>query len=280
MKIYKNHEMKAHSNMKVGGKTKNYFEVEKKEELVDIVNNYEKLFIIGNGTNTLIKDGELETNFISLKKLNKIEELGNNLLKVESGVDFSNLVDYTEKENYTGLENLSGIPGTVGGLIYMNGGAYESEIFDHVIKIEVLDENKRIREIEKENIDFSYRNTEIQRKKWIVISATFHFEKGHNKAKVEELKRKREERHPLELPNLGSSFKNPKGKFAAKLIIESGVQGYRVGDAQVSEKHPNFIVNLGNATFEDMIQLIKHVKEEVKLKTGITLEEEIVIINE
>lgn len=280
MKIYKNHEMKEHSNMKVGGKTRNYFEVEKKEELIDIVNNYEKLFVIGNGTNTLIRDGELETNFISLKKLNKIEELGNNLLKVESGVDFSDLVDYTEKVDYRGLENLSGIPGTVGGLIYMNGGAYGSEIFDHVVKIEILDENKRIREVEKEKIDFSYRNTEIQKKKWIVVSATFNFEKGHDNEKVKELKNKREERHPLELPNLGSSFKNPEGKFAAKLIIEAGVQGYRVGDAQVSEKHPNFIVNLGNATFEDMIQLIKDVKEQVKLKTGITLEEEIVIVNE
>lgn len=280
MKIYKNHEMKEHSNMKVGGVTRNYFEVEKKEELVDIVNNYEKLFVIGNGTNTLIRDGELETNFISLKKLNKIEELGNNLLKVESGVDFSDLVDYTEKANYTGLENLAGIPGTVGGLIYMNGGAYGSEIFDHVVKIEILDENKRIREIEKEKIDFSYRNTEIQKKRWIVISATFDFQAGHDKEKVQELKEKRESRHPLELPNLGSSFKNPEGSFAAKLIIEAGVQGYRIGGAQVSEKHPNFIVNLGEATFEDMIQLINYVKEKVKLKTGVTLEEEIVIVNE
>lgn len=280
MKIYKNYEMKEHSNMKIGGITRNYFVVELKEEIKDIFENYSNLFVIGNGTNTLINDCELETNFLSLKNLNKIEESEDGIVKVESGIDFSKLIEYTESKDYTGLENLSGIPGTLGGLVYMNGGAYGSEIFDHIIEIEVLDENRNIRTIKKENIDFSYRNTEIQRKKWVVLSATFKFLKGHNKSKVDELKGKREERHPLDLPNLGSSFKNPEGHFAAKLIIEAGLQGYKVGDAQISMKHPNFIVNLGSATFEDIQKLVEHVKKEVKEKTGILLDEEIVIVNE
>ncbi|MGL5055367.1 MAG: UDP-N-acetylmuramate dehydrogenase [Fusobacteriaceae bacterium] len=280
MKIYKNYEMKEHSNMKVGGITRNYFIVELKEEIKDIFENYSNLFVIGNGTNTLINDCELETNFLSLKNLNKIEENEDGIVKVESGIDFSKLIEYTESKDYTGLENLSGIPGTLGGLVYMNGGAYGSEIFDHIIEIEILDENRNIRTVKKENIDFSYRNTEIQRKKWVVLAATFKFLKGHDKAKVDELKRKREERHPLELPNLGSSFKNPEGHFAAKLIIEAGLQGYTVGDAQISMKHPNFIVNLGSATFEDIQKLVEHVKKEVKEKTGILLDEEIVIVNE
>lgn len=280
MKIYKKHEMKEHSNMKVGGIARNYFIVESKEEIKDIVENYSNIFIIGNGTNTLINDCELETNFLSLKKLDKIEEIEESLIKVESGIDFSKLIEYTESKNYTGLENLSGIPGTLGGLVYMNGGAYESEIFDNIVEIEILDENRNIRTVKKENIDFSYRNTEIQRKKWIVLSATFRFSKGYNKARVAELKAKREERHPLELPNLGSSFKNPNGKFAAKLILESGLQGYTVGGAQISTKHPNFIVNLGSATYNDIRSLIEHVKKEVEEKTGILLEEEIVVVNE
>ncbi|MGL5123052.1 MAG: UDP-N-acetylmuramate dehydrogenase [Fusobacteriaceae bacterium] len=280
MKIIKNHLMKEHSNMKVGGVTKNYFLVENKEEIKNILDNYSNIFIIGNGTNTLIKDGELNTNFLSLKKLNKIKKIENDIIEVEAGVEFSDLINYVEKENLTGLENLFGIPGTVGGLIYMNGGAYGSEIFDYILEIEILDENKNIKKIKKENIKFSYRNTEIQEKKWVIISASFKFEKGFKKDTILEIQKKRETRHPLELPNLGSSFKNPKDNFAAKLIIRSGVQGHRIGDAQISEKHPNFIVNLGNASYEDVINLINYVKGEVLNKTGINLEEEIVIINE
>ncbi|MGL6063695.1 MAG: UDP-N-acetylmuramate dehydrogenase [Fusobacteriaceae bacterium] len=280
MKIIKNHLMKEHSNMKVGGIAKNYFIVENKEEIKNILDNYSNIFIIGNGTNTLIKDGELNTNFLSLKKLNKINKIEENIIEVQAGVEFSDLISYMEKENLSGLENLSGIPGTVGGLVYMNGGAYGSEIFDCILEIEVLDENRKIKKIKKENIKTSYRNTEIQEKKWVVISASFKFEKGFKKETILEIQKKRETRHPLELPNLGSSFKNPKDNFAAKLIIKSGVQGYRIGDAQVSEKHPNFIVNLGDASYEDIINLITYVKEEVLNKTGINLEEEIVIINE
>lgn len=279
MKIIKNHLMKEYSNMKIGGITKNYFIVENKDEIKNILDNYSNIFIIGNGTNTLIRDGELETNFVSLKKLNKIKKIEDNIIEVESGVDFSDLISYVEKEDFTGLENLAGIPGTVGGLIYMNGGAYGNEIFDYILEVEVLDENRNIRRIKKENIDFSYRNTEIQEKKWVILSASFKFEKSFKKDIVVEIQKKRDTRHPLELPNLGSSFKNPKDNFAAKLIIKSGVQGYRIGDAQISEKHPNFIVNLGNASYEDIINLISHVKKEVLSKTGVSLEEEIVIID-
>lgn len=280
MKILKNHIMKEHSNMKIGGVTKNFFIVETKNELKDVVENYEKIFILGNGTNTLIRDGELQTNFVSLKNINYIDDNGKGEIEVGAGLDFSEFIKYCEKADYSGLENLAGIPGTVGGLVYMNGGAYGSEIFDHIIEIEILDENREIRRVRKEKIDFSYRNTEIQKKNWIVLAAKFKFEKGYSKNLVEEKKSSREIKHPLELPNLGSSFKNPEGYFAAKLIIQAGMQGYTVGDAQVSIKHPNFIVNLGNATYEDMRKLIDTVKVKVKEVTGVALEEEIVIVDE
>jgi len=280
MKILKNHNMREHSNMKIGGVTKNFFIVENKEELKDIADNYENLFVIGNGTNTLINDKDLKTNFISLKEIKFVKDDGNGTVEVGAGLDFSEFVKYTEEADYEGLENLAGIPGSVGGLVYMNGGAYGSEIFDHIIEIEVLDENKNIRRVKKENIDFSYRKTEIQEKKWIVISATFRFGKGHKKTVVTEKTSTRENRHPLELPNLGNNFKNLEGYFAAKLIIEAGMQGFRVGDAQMSTKHPNFIVNLGNATFADIRELISKVKAAVVEKTGILLEEEIVIVDE
>ncbi|MGL4252478.1 MAG: UDP-N-acetylmuramate dehydrogenase [Fusobacteriaceae bacterium] len=280
MKILKNHIMKEHSNMKIGGVTKNFFIVETKNELKDVMENYENIFILGNGTNTLIKDGELKTNFASLKNINYIDDNNQGEVEVGAGLDFSELVKHCEMADYSGLENLAGIPGTVGGLVYMNGGAYGSEIFDHIIEIEILDENRELRKVKKEKIDFSYRNTEIQAKGWIVLSAKFKFEKGYKKELVEEKKASREMKHPLELPNLGSSFKNPNGFFAAKLIIQAGMQGYQVGDAQISTKHPNFIVNLGSATYEDMRTLIDTVKNRVKEATGITLEEEIVIVDE
>ena len=280
MKILKNYEMNSWSNMKIGGIAENYFIVENREDLIEINQKYEKLFILGNGTNTLIGDGKLKTNFVSLEKLNKIEKIEKNIIKVEAGVDFSGLISYNKRNNYKGLENLAGIPGSLGGLVYMNGGSYGSEIFDCLISVEILDKKNKIREIKKEDLRYSYRKTEIQEKEWIILSATFLFEEGFDEAKVKELNIKRHQNHPLDLPNLGSSFKNPEGKHAVKLILEAGLMGYTVGKAQLSTKHANFIVNLGGATFNDVITLIEHVKLEVKKKTGISLEEEIVIIND
>ncbi|WP_028854801.1 UDP-N-acetylmuramate dehydrogenase [Psychrilyobacter atlanticus] len=280
MKIYKYHHMREYSNMKIGGNAKEMIIIEKKEELVEVLKTREKTFLIGNGTNTLIPDRDMDISFISLNKLNRKEDLGDGRVYVESGLNFDDLIDFIEEKNYSGLENLAGIPGSVGGLIYMNGGAYGSEVFDHIEEVEIIDENFEIRKIKKSEIYVTYRNTEIQKKNWIVISAVFKFEMGFDKERVLELKEKREARHPLSMPNLGSTFKNPEGHFSAKLIIAAGVQGHRVGDMQVSNVHPNFLENHGNAKYNDVIEIIRIVKEKVKLDSGIELEEEIVIIED
>ena len=278
MIVLKDVEMKEYSNMKIGGIGRELIIVEDKSELHDALNGKKDIFVIGNGTNTLLNDGRLEKTFVSLKKLQKIEELGEGLVRVEAGIDFNELVDYTGKMDYNGLENLSGIPGSLGGLVYMNGGAYGSEIFDHIVEIEILDNEFNLRTVKKENMYFTYRKTEIQEKKWIVVSATFKFDKGFDNAKVEELRTKREGNHPLDLPNLGSTFKNPEGMFSARLIIEAGMQGVQIGGAQISMKHPNFVVNHGNAKFEDVINLVTEVKKAVKEKSGVDLHEEIIIV--
>ncbi|MBP6408162.1 MAG: UDP-N-acetylmuramate dehydrogenase [Fusobacteriaceae bacterium] len=278
MIVLKDVEMKEYSNMKIGGIGRELIIVEDKAELHDALNGKKDIFVIGNGTNTLLNDGRLEKTFVSLKKLQKIEELGEGLVRVEAGIDFNELVDYTGKMDYNGLENLSGIPGSLGGLVYMNGGAYGSEIFDHIVEIEILDNEFNLRTVKKENMYFTYRKTEIQEKKWIVVSATFKFDKGFDNAKVEELRTKREGNHPLDLPNLGSTFKNPEGMFSARLIIEAGMQGVQIGGAQISMKHPNFVVNHGNAKFEDVINLVTEVKKAVKEKSGVDLHEEIIIV--
>ena len=278
MIVLKDVEMKEYSNMKIGGIGRELIIVEDKAELHEALNGKKDIFVIGNGTNTLLNDGRLEKTFVSLKKLQKIEELGEGLVRVEAGIDFNELVDYTGKMDYNGLENLSGIPGSLGGLVYMNGGAYGSEIFDHIVEIEILDNEFNLRTVKKENMYFTYRKTEIQEKKWIVVSATFKFDKGFDNAKVEELRTKREGNHPLDLPNLGSTFKNPEGMFSARLIIEAGMQGIQIGGAQISMKHPNFVVNHGNAKFEDVINLVTEVKKAVKEKSGVELHEEIIIV--
>lgn len=278
MRILENHSMKNHSNMKVGGVAKRFIVVENKEELKEIFEKYENIFLIGNGTNTLIDEGDLDITFVSLKELNKVEELGEGIVRVEAGLDFNKLIAFMNRNNYSGLENLAGIPGSVGGLVYMNGGAYGSEIFDCIKEVEIFDENHQIRTLKKEDIKFSYRSTEIQDKKWVIISATFEFKRGFDLQKVIDIQALRESKQPLDKPNLGSTFKNPVGDFSARLISEAGLKGTRVGGAEISSKHPNFIVNHGDATFEDISKILTLVKEKIKKLYNIQLEEEIIIL--
>lgn len=282
MEVIKNAQMKEYSNMKVGGIAKELIFVEEKNELKEIIDTRKNIFILGNGTNTLIYDGNLDISFVSLKKLQKIsvEEKNKNfdLVRVESGLDLDDLIKFMEKNNYTGLENITGIPGSVGGLVNMNGGAYGTEIFDCIEEVEVCKNDGKIEKIKTKDLHFKYRTTEIKENRWIVISALFKFKFGFDHAASEDKREQRKVKHPLDLPNLGSTFKNPKGKFAARLISDAGLKGYQVGGARISEKHPNFVTNIGNATFNDVISVIEHVKEVVFEKFNIELNTEIIIL--
>lgn len=288
MEIIKNAKMKEYSNMKVGGTAKELIFIDDKNELKEVLQTRNNIFLLGNGTNTLINDGNLDINFLSLKRLKnitveeKVENGGKedsyDLVRVEAGLDLDDLIDFMEKHNYSGLENITGIPGSVGGLVNMNGGAYGTEIFDCIEEVEVCKNDGEIVKIRTADLNFKYRTTEIKENKWIVVSALFKFGFGFDKAASEDKREQRKAKHPLDLPNLGSTFKNPEGTFAARLISDAGLKGYRVGDAAVSPKHPNFITNLGNATFNDVISVIEHVKEAVFEKSGVKLETEIVIL--
>ncbi|AYZ73471.1 UDP-N-acetylmuramate dehydrogenase [Fusobacterium necrophorum] len=278
MKIVEQQVMKEYSNMKIGGKAKRLIIVDSREELKEVYQKYDSLILLGNGTNVLFSDGYLDYNFVSTKNLNKIEALGNGRVLVEAGVDLDALLCFMEKENLSGMEKMAGIPGSIGGLTYMNGGAFGIEIFDFIDEIEVLMEGNILRHISKKDLDIRYRNTEIQEKKWIVLSVIFQFHTGFDKKMVEEIKKSREEKHPLDKPSLGSTFKNPKGDFAARLISEAGLKGRKVGGAQIAEKHPNFVLNLGEASFQDILDILCLVKTAVKEAFGVQLEEEIIII--
>ena len=280
MKVFENQEMKNYSNMRVGGKAKRLIILENKEDIIEVFNDKENtnIFFLGNGTNVLFTDDYMDRTFVCTKKLNKIEDLGNNLVKVETGANLKDLTDFMRNKNYTGIESLFGIPGSIGGLVYMNGGAFGTEIFDKIVSVEVFDENHQIREIKKEDLKVAYRKTEIQDKNWLVLSATFKFDNGFDATKIKEIKELRESKHPLDKPSLGSTFKNPEGDFAARLISECGLKGTIIGNAQIAEKHPNFVLNLGNATFKDITDILTLVKKSVLEKFGIKLEEEIIIV--
>ena len=288
MEIIKNAKMKEYSNMKVGGTAKELIFIDDKNELKEILQTRNNIFLLGNGTNTLINDGNLDISFLSLKRLKKItveEKVENaqkedsyDLVRVEAGLDLDDLIDFMEKNDYSGLENITGIPGSVGGLVNMNGGAYGTEIFDCIEEVEVCKNDGEIVKIKTTDLNFKYRTTEIKENKWIVISALFKFGFGFDKEASQDKKNQRKVKHPLDLPNLGSTFKNPGGTFAARLISDADLKGYRVGDAVVSSKHPNFVTNVGNATFNDVISVIEHVKKVVFEKFGIKLETEIIIL--
>ena len=288
MEIIKNAKMKEYSNMKVGGTAKELIFIDDKKELKEILQTRSNIFLLGNGTNTLINDGNLDISFLSLKRLKNItveEKIENtkkedsyDLVRVEAGLDLDDLIDFMEKNDYSGLENITGIPGSVGGLVNMNGGAYGTEIFDCIEEVEVCKNDGEIVKIKTTDLNFKYRTTEIKENKWIVVSALFKFGFGFDKAASEDKREQRKTKHPLDLPNLGSTFKNPEGTFAAKLISDAGLKGYRVGDVEISPKHPNFVTNLGNAAFNDIISVIEHVKEVVFEKFGVKLETEIIIL--
>ena len=282
MEIIKNAKMKEYSNMKVGGTAKELIFIDDKNELKEVLQTRNNIFLLGNGTNTLINDGNLDISFLSLKRLKNItveEKKGDyDLVRVEAGLDLDDLIDFMEKNDYSGLENITGIPGSVGGLVNMNGGAYGTEIFDCIEEVEVCKNDGKIVKIKTADLNFKYRTTEIKENKWIVVSALFKFGFGFDKAASEDKREQRKTKHPLDLPNLGSTFKNPEGTFAAKLISDAGLKGYRVGDVEISPKHPNFVTNLGNATFNDIISVIEHVKEVVFEKFGVKLETEIIIL--
>ena len=282
MEIVKNAKMKEYSNMKVGGTAKELIFIDDKNELKEVLQTRNNIFLLGNGTNTLINDGNLDISFLSLKRLKNItveEKKGDyDLVRVEAGLDLDDLIDFMEKNDYSGLENITGIPGSVGGLVNMNGGAYGTEIFDCIEEVEVCKNDGEIVKIKTTDLNFKYRTTEIKENKWIVISALFKFGFGFDKEASQDKKNQREVKHPLDLPNLGSTFKNPEGTFAAKLISDADLKGYRVGDVVVSPKHPNFVTNVGNATFNDVISVIEHVKEVVFEKFGVKLETEIIIL--
>ncbi len=235
-----------------------------------------KYFILGNGSNIVLNSREFKGAVIHLSKLNGIEVHPDmEMIYAEAGVMLPKLVSEMVNNSLTGLEFASGIPGTVGGGIYGNAGAYNACLMDYVSSVTVLDENYDIKVLEHEDIEYSYRTTSFKEdKKYIIVAAKFFLKKGDKQGSLEIIENRRQRRvesQPLEFPSAGSVFRNPEGDFAGRLIESCGLKGYHIGDAEVSLKHANFIVNKGKATSEDVYKLINYVHKVVLDKTNVDL---------
>ena len=241
-------------------------------------------YMVGNCTNILFPDEGLENLFImSTEKLTKLFLLPDGAIYAEAGVSLTKLSGFAQQNALTGLEFASGIPGSLGGGVYMNAGAYDGCLADTLESVVVyyLPE-QQLYELTTEQCALAYRSSIFQKRSGcVILSAVFRPERGDGAAiaeKMRELNQRRRDKQPLELPSAGSAFKRPEGHYAAALIDEAGLKGYTVGGAQVSEKHAGFVVNLGGATSHDVYELMMHVRNTVHEKTGVGLEPEMIIL--
>lgn len=256
---------------------------EEVQEIVKLANEKEVAFtLLGNGSNLIIKDGGIRGIVMNLSKLNKIKTTTDTII-AQSGAKIIDVSREALAKKLTGLEFACGIPGSVGGALFMNAGAYGGEIKDVLLSTIVVDQLGHLHEISADKLDLSYRTSNIPDHGYIVLEATFSLEVGEPdeiKAVMDDLTFKRESKQPLEYPSCGSVFKRPPGYFAGKLIQDSGLQGKQIGGAQVSMKHAGFIVNKDKCTAQEYIDLIRFVQKTVLERYGVTLEREVRIIGE
>jgi len=279
-------KLSEYVNFKVGGPADILLIPNSKEQVIKSIKickeNNIPFYLIGNGSNILVRDGGFRGVVLSLKNVKNIYVDGEKI-EAECGVMLKEVSDKAIENSLTGFEFACGIPGTIGGAVFMNAGAYDGEISKVIESAEVIDENCNIIRLSREELDFGYRSSLVMKKGYTVLSAVFKLEKGQVKTikeLIEDLTNKRESKQPLEYPSAGSTFKRPTGYFAGKLIQDAGLKGYSIGGAAVSEKHSGFIINKGNATAKDITDLIKHIQDEVKKQFGVDLHPEVRIIGE
>lgn len=278
-KVLENVSLKDYTTYKIGGNAKYLVQPNDKDSLIGLIkylkDNKIKWFVIGNGSNLIFSDNLYDGVIIKLDKLNKICF---DKMKViaEAGAMLPRVAIESINNGLKGLEWATGIPGTIGGSVVGNAGAYKSCMFDFIDSITILDENNEIKVLKKDDIDYKYRHTNFKdNKKLIILEVVMNLEYGDKEESLEKVKKrleKRKETQPLDYPSAGSVFRNPEGDASGRLIEqEAKLKGKMIGGAQVSEKHANFIINVNNASSQDVKDLIELVHKEVLAKTGIDL---------
>lgn len=286
-KIIYNEPMRNHTSFKIGGNADLFVSVVNEDELKEAL-NYAKLknlpiTIIGNGSNLLVSDNGIRGLVIKIDiQLLKIENNKKEIVvTVGSGNKIMALGIQLKEKEISGFEELSGIPGTIGGAVFMNAGAYGKEMKDIVVSTKCMNREGKVLELSNEEQKFEYRSSIFNQEEYIILETKLKLQRGKKEdieQKMKEYLNKRKEKQPLEYASAGSTFKRQEGLITAKLIDDCGLKGYKIGGAMVSEKHAGFIVNTGDATAKDVIDLIKYVKDKVYEKYGVEIEEEIKLI--
>lgn len=280
--VYINEPMKNHTSFRTGGPADVYVKADRAENIIKAIEMLKKenveYTIIGNGSNLLVSDRGICGAVIEIgSMMNNISVEGEKIY-AEAGALLSSLAAAAAENCLTGLEFASGIPGSVGGAVVMNAGAYDGEIKDAIDYADVIDNESNILRLTKDELGLSYRHSVIDEKKMIVIGAGFRLKEGDGRAikeKMADFAARRREKQPLNYPSAGSTFKRPEGHFAGKLIEDAGLKGKTIGGAQVSQKHAGFIINTGDATTEDVLELMDCCVETVYNKFGVRLEPEV-----
>lgn len=279
--------MHKHTTFRVGGPAEVFVTVENKEQLEKLIkylNLVERpYFILGNGSNLLVGDKGYRGVIIRLGgEFNALKTEGT-LLTAGASVLLSAAAREAMEKGLTGMEFASGIPGSIGGGVKMNAGAYDGEMRQIVESVQVMYKDGSILDLDNDTMEFGYRNSVIKNRPYVVLQVSLRLQPGNREeilARMNELAARRKEKQPLEFASAGSTFKRPEGYFAGKLIMDSGLRGARIGGAQISEKHCGFVINDGTATAADIAELIQEVRETVKEKFGVTLEPEVILLGD
>lgn len=277
--------MAGHTTFRIGGPADCFVQLENEEQLMEVqryLNMVEvPFFLLGNGSNLLVSDEGYRGVILQVgQKMNKIVVAGDTIV-AQAGATMAQVARAAWENGLTGLEFASGIPGTIGGGVVMNAGAYGGELRQVVTMVKVVSKEGEILELDNETMEFGYRTSIIRNSGFTVIEVTFRLQPGDKdaiKAKMDDLASRRREKQPLEFPSAGSTFKRPKGYFAGQLIMEAGLRGFQVGGAKVSDKHCGFVINAGGATAKDVRAVIEKVQRQVKEKYNVDLETEVIYL--
>lgn len=288
MEIRTNEPMARHTSFRVGGPADRFVipesETELREAVLDCKKSGQPWYMIGNGSNLLVGDKGFRGTIIGTERLAELEVQKNeNIIIAGAGVMLSKLANTAAREELTGLEFAAGIPGTVGGAVMMNAGAYGSEMKNVLLWADVMDQDGNVKLMKNEELELGYRTSCLERLGLFTVRAAFKLTPGDPeviRSQMEELARKRKEKQPLEYPSAGSTFKRPEGYFAGKLIEDAGLKGFSVGGAAVSEKHAGFVINKDHGTAADILELCNEVKRRVKENSGVDLEMEVKLLGD
>ncbi len=277
--------MSRHTTFRIGGEAACFIRISSEEQLRKLIPYFENVgveyFVLGKGSNLLVGDKGYPGVILQISDACQQIETEENRLQVQAGAALSKVALFAMERGLEGLEFAAGIPGTVGGGVVMNAGAYGGEMKQVVESVRVLSSEGEILTLDNDTMEFGYRTSIIRNRNFTVLSVTFRLREGNReeiRARIEDFQKRRMEKQPLNYPSAGSTFKRPEGYFAGKLIMDAGLRGFQIGDARVSDKHCGFVVNVGKATARDVTDVIEEVQEKVRERFGVSLEREVIYL--